>query len=103
LTSESAFLKRSMTNPETPQPDGDPIDRPARYGLSFFAVYVLLYAGFIFLAVFRTADMGAPVLGGVNLAIAYGLGLIAAAIFLAIVYVFLCRHPAPPPGGGGQD
>lgn len=66
------------------------VSRNARYGLILFAVYVALYGGFVFLAVFRTSVLASVVPGGANLAIAYGFGLIGAALLLALVYVFLC-------------
>ena len=47
-----------------------------------FAVYVLLYGGFIFLAVFRPDVMESPAIGGVNVAITYGMVLIGAVLFL---------------------
>jgi uncharacterized membrane protein (DUF485 family) len=67
------------------------VSRNARYGLLLFAVYVVLYGGFVFLAVFRTESLRAIMPGGVNLAIAYGFGLIFAALLLSLVYVVLCR------------
>lgn len=69
------------------------VSRNARYGLWLFAVYFVLYGGFIFLVVFQTPLMGEAALGGMNLAIVYGLGLIAAALVLALIYVRLCRGP----------
>lgn len=78
--------------------------RHARYGLALFGIYVLLYGGFIALAVFNTPLMGQPVLFGLNLAITYGFGLIIAALVLALVYMWLCRgeHPPYPPSKGEQ-
>jgi uncharacterized membrane protein (DUF485 family) len=78
---------------------GGHITRVARYGIILFVVYLLLYAGFIALAVLRPEQMGAPVLG-VNVAIAYGMGLIVAALLLALVYLAITRgmgHQAQPP------
>ena len=69
------------------------VSRNARYGLILFAVYVALYGGFIFLAVFRTDVMSRVIPGGMNLAIGYGFGLIAAALVLALIYMTLCRRP----------
>ncbi len=74
------------------------VNRNARYGLILFAVYVALYGGFVFLAVFRTPVMGMVMPGGANLAIAYGFALIVAALLLALVYVFLCSRPVPHSG-----
>lgn len=66
----------------------------ARYGLILFAVYLLLYGGFMLLTAFVPAVMASEVFGGVNLAIVYGLGLIGAALVLALVYAWLCRASA---------
>ena len=63
----------------------------SRSGLLLFAIYVALYAGFIFLAVFRTEALAEPVLAGVNLATVYGLGLILAALVLAVAYMMMRR------------
>ena len=57
----------------------------ARLGFVLFWVYVALYVGFIAVVVFRPDLLAARPLGGVNLAIAWGLGLIGAAILLAVV------------------
>jgi uncharacterized membrane protein (DUF485 family) len=52
-------------------------------------VYVALYGGFMGLNVFRPQWMAATA-GGVNIAILYGFGLIAAAMALALMYAKLC-------------
>ena len=69
--------------------------RNARLGLVLFGVYVLLYAGFVLLNAFSPQTMESTPLAGVNLAILYGFGLIAAALVLAAVYGWLCQ-PAEP-------
>jgi uncharacterized membrane protein (DUF485 family) len=76
-----------------PHPDHDPVQitRNARNGLLLFAVYVALYLGFMLLNAFSPERMQKPVLAGVNLAIVYGVGLIVAALVLALVYMALCR------------
>lgn len=56
-----------------------------------FAIYLILYVGFILINVLTPEIMERTPLAGVNLAIWYGFGLIAAAIFLAFLYGFLCR------------
>lgn len=65
--------------------------RHARYGLALFGIYVLLYGGFIAIAVTNTALLGKPVFLGLNFAIAYGFFLILAALVLALIYMWLCR------------
>ena len=58
-----------------------------------FFVYLGFYAGFMGLAAFAPAVMGRPAVVGVNLAIVYGMGLIAGALVVAAIYMWLCgRH-----------
>ena len=73
--------------------------RNARLGLWLFAVYVVLYAGFMALSAFRPQAMRQPVaaFGGVNLAVVYGFGLIVAALVLALIYMLLCREAPTEP------
>jgi uncharacterized membrane protein (DUF485 family) len=67
--------------------------QPARHGMLLFLVYCALYGGFMALVAFAPPKLlSQPVLGGVNLAILYGMGLIVAAIALALVYVVLCAR-----------
>lgn len=87
---------------ESPQPVHDDhhaptIARNARIGLWLFAVYVLLYGGFMVLNAFYPQKMAQPAFAGVNLAVTYGLGLIIAAFLLALLYMFLVR------GRAGED
>lgn len=82
--------------------DEEPVDEPAagrraRLGLVLFAVYFILYVGFMLLNVFDPSFMEKTPLAGVNLAILYGFGLIGAALLLALVYAWLCR-----PASGAQ-
>lgn len=72
--------------------------RTRAIGLSLFAVYCIAYAGFMATAAFGTfrsglADGGLarPALGGVNLAVVYGMALIFGAFALALLYAFLSR------------
>ena len=67
------------------------IARNARYGLILFVIYVIFYAGFVFLSAFEPQWMTRDVAGGVNLAVAYGFALIIAAFVLAMIYMILCR------------
>jgi uncharacterized membrane protein (DUF485 family) len=67
------------------------IARNARYGLVLFVIYVIFYAAFVWLSAFCPAVMAEPLVGGVNLAVCYGFGLIIAAFVLAIIYMLACR------------
>lgn len=65
-----------------------------RADLALFAVYCVLYAGFMVLVAFAPDVLATRVLGGVNLAVAYGMGLILAAVVLAAVSTYLHRRKA---------
>ena len=74
------------------------ISRVTRYGLLLFSVYFALFIGFLLLNVFKPdvmkqESLGTLSLGGPNLAVVYGMGLIFAAIFLALIYMILTRSP----------
>ena len=66
--------------------------RNARTGIVLFAVYLVLYERFVFLNAFFPETMEMTPVYGLNLAILYGFGLIIAALVLALLYGFLCRH-----------
>ncbi|HEY7117992.1 MAG TPA: DUF485 domain-containing protein [Tepidisphaeraceae bacterium] len=63
----------------------------ARLGLVLFTVYFVLYLGFMGIATFAHEAFASTPFGGVNLAILYGMGLIVAALVLALVYLRLCK------------
>ena len=89
------------------RPRSEPVNRAvtgsasSRIGMTLFWIYVLLYAGFMVLVLFRPDLLSLRPFGGVNLAIAYGMGLIAGAFVLAIVYLAACRavEGGGPPRG----
>ncbi len=64
--------------------------RNARIGLVLFAVYLVLYGGFVLLNTFAPQTMEATPIAGINLAILYGFGLIIAALLMALLYGVLC-------------
>jgi uncharacterized membrane protein (DUF485 family) len=75
-----------------PEPENEQASRHnARLGLVLFFIYLAVYAGFMLLNAFSPATMRIT-LGGVNLAILYGIGLIVLAVVLAVVYLFMCRN-----------
>ncbi|GAH05786.1 unnamed protein product, partial [marine sediment metagenome] len=53
--------------------------RSRTIGMRLFLIYVLLYLGFMGIVLFRPDVLSWRPLGGVNLAISYGMGLIASA------------------------
>ena len=75
----------------------------ARSGLVLFFIYLAFYAGFMGLAAFAPQAMGQPVLGGVNLAITYGMALIVGALVIAALYMAACARNARRLGGTGRS
>ena len=65
--------------------------RSTRFGLILFALYLVLYGGFVLLNAFSPETMESTPAAGVNLAIWYGFALILAALILALVYGWVCR------------
>lgn len=62
--------------------------RNARWGLVLFGVYLFFYGAFIAVNAFAPEWMARGWWGGVNVAIWYGMGLIALAFGLAVVYLY---------------
>jgi uncharacterized membrane protein (DUF485 family) len=72
----------------------------SRLGLTFFLLYVVLYAGFMGLNAFAPQLMSRTPFGGVNFATLYGLGLIIAAFVLALLYAMLSSSENADDRGG---
>lgn len=62
----------------------------SKIGLALFALYCLLYGGFIAVAVADIGHFRTQVLG-LNLAVVWGLGLIGGAFLLALIYLAMDR------------
>jgi len=73
----------------------------ARIGLWLFGIYCFLYAGFVGITAFSFKTMAEPIVG-VDLAIIWGIGLIVAALLLAVVYMFLCKPENEQPQGSDE-
>jgi len=65
--------------------------RNRQLGLVLFAVYLVLYGGFVLVMAFDAKRLQAIGPGGVNLAVWAGFGLIVIALVLALVYGWMCR------------
>ena len=88
-----------MSQPVHDDHHPETVSRNARVGLALFAVYCVLYGGFMVMNAFYPQRMAAAPFGGVNLAVLYGLLLIVGAFVLAVVYMFLVRRRADDEGG----
>lgn len=64
----------------------------AKLGLQLFIVYCIVYAGFVLISALSGTTMEGPGLFGTNLAITYGMGLIALAIVLGLLYNWRCTY-----------
>ncbi|MDA1161717.1 MAG: DUF485 domain-containing protein [Planctomycetota bacterium] len=64
--------------------------RNARMGIVLFAVYLVLYGGFVLINTFSPETMETTPIAGINVAILYGFGLIIAAFVMALLYGVLC-------------
>jgi uncharacterized membrane protein (DUF485 family) len=60
-----------------------------RIGIWMFVLYAIFYAGFVVITTFNPQLMGSDI-GGLNLAMVYGFGLIIFALMLAFVYNAIC-------------
>ncbi|MBL7670938.1 MAG: DUF485 domain-containing protein [Bdellovibrionaceae bacterium] len=60
-----------------------------RIGIWMFVLYSTFYVGFIAINVVSPKIMGSDI-GGLNLAVIYGMGLIVFALMLALVYNAIC-------------
>jgi uncharacterized membrane protein (DUF485 family) len=62
-------------------------------GILLFALYLVVYVGFVGLFAWDYKAGAKVVFGGLNVAIVYGMGLIVGAFVLAVVYMFWARQP----------
>jgi len=63
-----------------------------RLGVILFAVYGAVYTGFVVINLVRPALMGRVAVGGLNVAVVYGFGLIVLALLMALVYNAACTR-----------
>ena len=73
-----------------------------RLGVRMFTVYACIYAVFIAVNVIKPRVMESNVLGGLNLAVVYGFGLIIIALLMALIYNTACSRREKALAGEGQ-
>jgi uncharacterized membrane protein (DUF485 family) len=64
--------------------------KKAKLGVILFIVYTIIYAGFVLIGLFKPELMGLELIGGQNIAIIYGFGLIALAVVMGFIYNYFC-------------
>ncbi|MFA5848571.1 MAG: hypothetical protein A2X18_04895 [Bacteroidetes bacterium GWF2_40_14] len=66
--------------------------KKAKLGVKMFFVYTLVYSGFVLIGLTKPEIMGLELIGGQNIAIIYGFGLIVLAIIMGFVYNYFCTR-----------
>lgn len=67
-------------------------DLKSKLGIKLFAIYSLVYVGFIAINVIEPMLMEKVIFLGLNLAVVYGMGLIFLAIIMGLIYNRICTH-----------
>ncbi len=62
----------------------------SKLGVRLFFIYLICYAGFVILGVFKYELLATTVFSGLNLAVVYGIGLIVFAVIMGIIYNYYC-------------
>jgi uncharacterized membrane protein (DUF485 family) len=64
--------------------------KKTRLGVKLFLIYLLVYAGFVFIGMAYPQIMGKKLFAGQNIAVVYGIGLIILALVMGLIYNALC-------------
>lgn len=62
----------------------------SKLGVKLFIFYTLIYSGFVIIGLVKPELMGLELIGGQNIAIIYGFGLIVLAIVMGFIYNYFC-------------
>ena len=62
----------------------------SKLGVILFIFYTLIYSGFVVIGLTKPELMGLELIGGQNIAIIYGFGLIVLAIIMGFIYNYFC-------------
>jgi len=63
-----------------------------KLGIILFFIYLIIYAGFVFIGTVYPQVLGFKVISGLNLAYVYGMGLIVLAGVMGLIYNFFCTR-----------
>ena len=64
--------------------------KKSKLGIILFFAYTLIYSGFVLIGLTKPELMGLELMGGQNIAIIYGFGLIVLAIVMGFIYNYFC-------------
>jgi len=79
-----------LHEPAVPVEKDHAIAKKTKLGVILFIVYTLIYSGFVVIGLTDPELMGLEVIGGQNLAIIYGFGLIILEIVRGFIYNYFC-------------
>ena len=68
------------------------VAKKARLGVVMFAIYMVVYIGFVLIGTMFPKALGVKFRGGQNLAFLYGMGLIVLAAVMGLIYNFFCTR-----------
>lgn len=66
------------------------IPKKTRIGIILFFIYFIVYFGFVFIGTLYPKVLNMKAIGGLNLAIVYGMGLIILAAVMGLLYNYIC-------------
>jgi uncharacterized membrane protein (DUF485 family) len=66
------------------------IPKKTKLGVILCIIYSAIYAGFVFIGTIYPEFMGATVIGNLNVAYVYGMGLIILAVVMGLAYNHFC-------------
>lgn len=72
-------------------PADDLFPKPHKGGMALFAIFVGIYGAFVGVNAFAPEWMEREVIPGINLAVAWGMGIILATFIIAAVYSWMRR------------
>ncbi len=64
----------------------------SKLGVILFIFYTFVYSGFVVIGLTNPELMGVELIGGQNIAIIYGFGLIVLAIIMGFIYNYFCTR-----------
>jgi uncharacterized membrane protein (DUF485 family) len=77
-------------------------EKKSKLGVKLFLIYTAIYFGFVIIGVFFSDLMGVYIIGGQNLAVVYGFGLIILAIIMGFIYNAMCTRLENKMNGGEE-
>lgn len=81
-----------LHGPAVPVEKDNAAAKKSKLGVILFLVYTVIYTGFVVIGLTKPELLGVEIIGGQNLAIIYGFGLIVLAIVMGFIYNYFCTQ-----------